>query len=159
MSKVYLGLGSNIGDKINYLDQAVVNLKSHPQIRLVQISSYYETAPVSYLNQDHFINQVVELETTLPPYELLAHCQQIENRLGRKREIKFGPRTIDLDILLYDDLKLNDELLIIPHPRMTIRAFVLIPLAEIAKNIQIEGRTVHELISAINQYEVRKLIR
>ena len=100
MPKVYLSLGSNIGDKFAYLKKAIENLKQHEKIEITKYSSLYETAPVGYLNQDNFINQVIELSTSLLPYELLSVCQMIENKLERKRTIRFGPRTIDIDILL-----------------------------------------------------------
>src|SRR5690554_3167182 len=151
MARVYLSLGSNLGDKVNYLKQAVEHLQKHEKIIITKTSSLYETSPVDYENQDNFINQVIEIETTLSPYELLAYCQEIENNLGRKRIIRFGPRTIDLDILLYNDLQLNEEDLIIPHPRMTNRAFVLIPLFEINKNIFINDVAISDLVERIKE--------
>ena len=105
-----------------------------------QVSSIYETDPVGYVDQDAFLNIVVELETSLTPHELLKKCNEIEAELGRTREIHWGPRTVDLDILLYNEENMKTENLIIPHPRMTERGFVLIPLVEINPDL-IEPRT------------------
>lgn len=157
MPKVYLSLGSNIGDKFAYLKKAIENLKQHEKIEITKYSSLYETAPVGYLNQDNFINQVIELSTSLLPYELLSVCQMIENKLERKRTIRFGPRTIDIDILLYDDLILNDENLTIPHPRMYERAFVLVPLFEINKDLVINNSPISYLVDIVSKKGIKKI--
>ncbi|UNC92960.1 2-amino-4-hydroxy-6-hydroxymethyldihydropteridine diphosphokinase [Candidatus Contubernalis alkaliaceticus] len=133
MAKVYLGLGTNLGHKQENLEKALDILGSHQGFRVLKISSFYETDPVGYEEQDKFLNAVVVGETLLSPYELLDFCHEIENALKRVRSIRWGPRTIDVDILMYDSLEIMDEpLLIIPHPRMVEREFVLEPLAEIA---------------------------
>ena len=129
--QAYLGLGSNLGNKKENLDAALALLQS-PENQVVRASSYYLTKPVGYLDQDDFLNAAVALRTLLSPQELLALAQSIEQRLHRVRTIKNGPRTIDVDILLYDDLVTSGEALTLPHPRMTERLFVLVPLAEIA---------------------------
>ena len=131
MNKSYLSLGSNMGDRVGMLRQAVRLLKEHPAIEVMNISSLYETAPVGFTEQDAFLNMVVQLQTDLTAYELLEICQNIEQTLDRKREIRWGPRTIDLDILLYNQDKFETENLVIPHPRMHERAFVLVPLLEL----------------------------
>ncbi len=131
MNKSYLSLGSNMGDRVGMLRQAVRLLKEHPAIEVMNISSLYETAPVGFTEQDAFLNMVVQLQTDLNAYELLEICQDIEQTLDRKREIRWGPRTIDLDILLYNQDKFETENLVIPHPRMHERAFVLVPLLEL----------------------------
>ncbi len=131
MNKSYLSLGSNMGDRVGMLRQAVRLLKEHPAIEVMNISSLYETAPVGFTEQDVFLNMVVQLQTSLTAYELLEICQDIEQTLDRKREIRWGPRTIDLDILLYNQDKFETENLVIPHPRMHERAFVLVPLLEL----------------------------
>jgi len=128
----FIGLGSNMGDRMAYLEAALREITAQPGIRLVKASSCYESEPVGYLDQDWFINQVVEVETTLGPLELLHVLQGIENRLGRRRLIRWGPRVIDLDLLLFGDLVLRTGELTVPHPRMYERNFVLIPLNEIA---------------------------
>ncbi len=138
MAKAYLGLGTNLGQKQENLEKAVDILKGHSEIQVLKVSSFYETDPVGYENQDKFLNAALVCETYLEPYELLDFIQQIEKELKRVREIRWGPRTIDVDILLYDSLQLlDDPRLIIPHPRMTEREFVLEPLAEITP------KTVH----------------
>jgi len=133
MTKAYLGLGTNLGQKKENLEKALEILNSHGSVQVLKVSSFYETDPVGYENQDIFLNAAVVCETSLGPYELLDFIQEIEKALKRVREIRWGPRTIDVDILLYDSLELLDEpRLIIPHPRMVEREFVLVPLSEIA---------------------------
>ena len=136
MNRAYISLGSNIGDRLHYLQQAVRLLQYVKGIKVCQVSSVYETDPVGYVDQDAFLNIVVELETSLTPHELLKKCNEIEAELGRTREIHWGPRTVDLDILLYNEENVKSENLIIPHPRMTERGFVLIPLVEINANVR-----------------------
>ncbi len=131
MVKVYLSLGSNIGDKLKNLNRAVSLLKTHPDIKYVTLSSFYETAPQGYINQASFINCAVSLETSLPAAGLLIICQDIEIKLKRVRLFRWGPRTIDVDILLYGDESINTKNLTVPHPRMFERAFVLVPLSEL----------------------------
>ncbi len=126
----YIGLGSNVGDSWKLIAQAVTMLAE--TLRVVKVSSLYRTEAVGYEEQEDFINAVAEVETDRAPAELLAACRSIEERLGRQRTIRWGPRTIDLDILLYGDVIVNGPGLTIPHPRMAERKFVLVPLAEIA---------------------------
>lgn len=132
MNKAYIALGTNIEPRYEHITSALQSLTNHRSITIVKQSSIYETAPVGYTDQADFLNMVVEIETSLSSIELLNCCQQIEQLLGRKRVIRFGPRTIDLDILLYNQENSKMDRLIIPHPRMHERAFVLIPLNEIA---------------------------
>lgn len=134
-NQAYIALGSNIEDRYNYLTNAINELNKHEKIKVVNISSVYETDPVGYTEQSPFLNMVVSVSTTLTPQELLAECLRIELVLGRKREIMWGPRTVDLDILLYNQENMETDTLIIPHPRMHERAFVLIPLLEIASHL------------------------
>lgn len=133
----YIALGSNIGNRLYYLREAVKALDSHEQISVIATSSIYETEPVGYINQDKFLNMVIKITTVLSPLALLEVTQKIEQRFGRKREIRWGPRTLDLDILLYNHENIETEQLIIPHPRMTERAFVMIPLLELNHHIHI----------------------
>ncbi len=129
----YVGLGSNLGDRQNYLDRAIQALQDHANIEVTQISSYYETEPIGGPpGQPDFLNAVVELQTDLAPEELLEVLQDIEQDLGRVRRERHGPRTIDLDLLLYGNVVQDRPELTIPHPRMHERGFVLEPLAEIA---------------------------
>jgi len=144
MKKSYLGLGSNMGDKKRYLYDAIQILNHREEITITTLSSLYETAPWGYVDQDIFMNLVVEIETSLSPFELLDVCQFIENELGRVREFKWGPRVIDVDILLYDDQVIQSKRLTVPHPYMTERDFVMIPLAEINPQLVIKDKTAQQ---------------
>ncbi len=132
MNIAYLSIGSNIGDRLHHLTEAVRALRLHDGIIVTSVSSIYETAPVGYTDQADFLNMVVCVETALAARDLLEVCQKIEHGLGRVRDIRWGPRTADLDILLYNNDNIETKNLIVPHPRMFERAFVLIPLLEIA---------------------------
>ena len=136
MNESYLSLGSNIGDRLDMLKQAVRMLTEHPSVQVAAISSLYETEPVGFTEQEPFLNMVVHVRTDLPAIELLDLCQAIEQKLQRKRLIRWGPRTIDLDILLYNQDDMETERLIVPHPRMHERAFVLIPLLEVNPSLK-----------------------
>ncbi len=132
--RAYLSLGSNLGDRVAHLEFGVAGLEKDG-VRCLRASSLYETEPVGYRGQPWFLNQVLMVETLCTPGELLQECLKIERARGRKRSIRNGPRTLDIDILLYDDLVLKEPGLVIPHPRMTERRFVLEPLAEIAPEV------------------------
>ncbi len=151
MNRAYLGLGSNMGDKKRYLYDAIQLLNHHNQIMITTLSSLYETAPWGYVDQDIFMNLVVEIETSLTPLELLDVCQHIENDLGRVREFKWGPRIIDVDVLLYNNEVIESERLIVPHPYMTERDFVMIPLAEICPQLIVKGKAAQTWIKDFNQ--------
>lgn len=146
----YIALGSNLGDRKAQLDLAIELLRQAEGIKVSAVSTFIETAPVGYIDQPDFLNAVVELQTTLSPYTLLSVCNSIEQDLKRKRIVHWGPRTIDLDILLYGDLVLTTEKLTIPHPRMLERRFVMQPLFEIAPNALYPPgkRTIAELYRA-----------
>ncbi|MEG0472109.1 MAG: 2-amino-4-hydroxy-6-hydroxymethyldihydropteridine diphosphokinase [Solibacillus sp.] len=132
MNVAYLSIGTNIGEREKNLQQAVQALMEQSAVQVKRVSSIYETAAVGFTEQGDFLNIAVAVETTLMAQELLDVCQSIENELGRVREMRWGPRIIDLDILLYNHENIETENLIIPHPRMYERAFVLVPLEEIA---------------------------
>jgi len=129
----YIGVGSNVGERKDNCRKAIELLEETG--RVLSISSLYHSEPVGYKEQEDFINAVVSIETDLSATELLDACHVIEGRLGRKRTLRWGPRTIDLDILLYGDQIMNQPHLIIPHPLMATRKFVLAPLAEIAPEV------------------------
>ncbi len=133
MSTAYLCAGSNIGDRVGYLQQANNLLKDTNGITVVDSSSIYETEPIGFKDQQWFANAVLKIETALNPQELLGECMRIEQQLGRKRdpENRFGPRTLDLDILFYEDLIISEESLQIPHPRAHERAYALVPMLEL----------------------------
>jgi 2-amino-4-hydroxy-6-hydroxymethyldihydropteridine diphosphokinase len=150
MSVCLVSLGSNLGNRQENLDAAVARLAAHPQIRLLATSRWRETSPVGGpADQGSFLNGALKLETSLAPQEMLSLLQQIENGLDRQRTERWGPRTIDLDVLLHDDLVVNTPTLVIPHPRMAWRRFVLEPAAEIA------GPMIHPTI----RWSVARLLR
>ncbi|MEJ8548739.1 2-amino-4-hydroxy-6-hydroxymethyldihydropteridine diphosphokinase [Brevibacillus borstelensis] len=127
----YLALGSNMGDRAENLRQAVKKLHGREGISVVRISPVYETEPVGFVDQEAFLNMAVAVETDLTPEKLLESALAVEQELGRVRTIRWGPRTIDIDVLLYGDMALDREHLTIPHPAMTERAFVLVPLRDV----------------------------
>lgn len=160
MNIAYIALGSNITPRDNYLKQAVQSLQQTDHIDVINESHIYETEPVGYMDQGNFLNMVVEIKTSLKPLELLNCCQLIEEHLGRKREIRWGPRTIDLDILLYNQENIITEQLIVPHPRMHERAFVLIPLKDVSPtvNVPILNKTVTAILAETPIDEKRGVI-
>ena len=135
----YVGIGTNLGDRAAHVAQALQALAAEPAIEFVKASSLYETAPVGKTDQPDFLNAVAALRTSLPPRALLDALLHIENRMGRVRNLRWGPRVIDLDLLLYGDAQIQTPGLTIPHPRLRERAFVLIPLAEIAPDLRLPG--------------------
>ncbi|SFJ86713.1 2-amino-4-hydroxy-6-hydroxymethyldihydropteridinediphosphokinase [Paenibacillus sp. UNC496MF] len=130
----YIALGSNVGDRVRLLRDALNLLGGHPGIEVLRVSAVYETEPVGYTDQPAFLNMAAALGTTLGPHELLRAMLGMEKQLGRTRDIRWGPRTIDLDLLLYEETALDDEELTLPHPRMMERAFVLVPLADVLES-------------------------
>jgi 2-amino-4-hydroxy-6-hydroxymethyldihydropteridine diphosphokinase len=132
----YLSLGSNVGNREKYLKEAIKLLNQHHDIDVMKVSSIYETEPVGFTEQGEFLNLVLEINTSLSAETLLHQCLQVEKDLGREREFRWGPRIIDLDILLYNQENIETEKLIVPHPRMHERAFVLVPLAELSQTIK-----------------------
>jgi len=136
----YIGLGSNLGDRAENLRKALHQLNRSPSTAVTRVAPFYRSAPVGFTEQDDFINTVAELETVLPPRELLALLLSIEEDLGRVRTVRWGPRTVDLDLLLYGDEQIDEPDLIVPHPRLHERAFVLVPLADLAPGLLLPGR-------------------
>lgn len=161
MNTVYIGLGSNIEPRKQYLEDAIKKLRENVQIKVEKTSSIYETAPVGYTDQDPFLNMVIEIKTSLTNLELLEACQQIEQQLGREKTFKNGPRTIDLDILFYNREFRDLENLQLPHPRLHKRAFVLVPLCEIAPNIIMPntGRKVDELLDELPDKDKKSVVK
>ncbi|NOX97791.1 MAG: 2-amino-4-hydroxy-6-hydroxymethyldihydropteridine diphosphokinase [Nitrospirae bacterium] len=151
MPKVFLGLGSNLGDRKRNIQEAVRLLEEREVVKVVKVSSLCETEPEGVKDQPFFLNGVLEMETELSPRDVLDTLKAIERRLGRKKGRKWGPRIIDLDILLYGDLVIKEEGLEIPHPLLPERAFVLTPLVEIAPE------TVHPGLSKTISYLQKKL--
>ena len=150
MKRIYLSLGSNIGDRAENLRLAVKRL-GESDVRVLHCSRIYETEPVDYVNQAWFLNQVVEAETVLFPMQLLSRTGRIERELGRKRTlVKKGPRTIDIDILFYATAVIETARLAIPHPRIAQRRFVLAPLAELAPELRhpVTHRSVRQMLES-----------
>lgn len=138
-ARAFIGLGSNEADPVGQLQQAILGLGELPESRVVARSSLYRSAPVGFLDQPDFVNAVVELETRLPPKTLLDALLDCEHRQGRVRRFQNAPRTLDLDLLMYGDVVCDIPGLTLPHPRMTERAFVLVPLVEICPECVIPG--------------------
>ena len=158
MKTVYIGLGSNLGDRVENLRGARERLELSG-VRIRRASAIYETEPRERLDQQWFLNQVIEAETTLFPRQLLARLLRIEREMGRVRMMPNGPRTIDLDILLFGNAVVHAAGLEIPHPRMEERRFVLEPLAELAADLRVPRgrRTVRELLAEVMNQAVRRL--
>jgi 2-amino-4-hydroxy-6-hydroxymethyldihydropteridine diphosphokinase len=154
----YIGLGANLGDREAGINRALVELVRSGACGLEKVSSLYETEPVGIREQPDFLNAVAEIETELAPVELLAVLREVERKIGRKETVKWGPRLIDLDILLYGDTSHAEDNLKIPHPEMHKRAFVLTPLAEIAPQAQhpISGLTALQMSERAGCNGVRK---
>lgn len=151
MSTAYLGLGGNVGDRLRSLTDAVWSLNTEPGLCVEKASSVYETKPVGVIDQPDFLNLVVQVRTELSARDLLARCLQIETTLGRVRTLRWGPRTIDIDLLWYDGQTVDEPDLVLPHPRMASRAFVLAPLAEIAPMLLLGGVRCDLLASRLDQ--------
>lgn len=154
----YLALGANIGDTRENMRKAVKLLDEHEGIRVIKASSLYLTRPVGLSDQPDFLNAVIAVETTLSPRKLLEACLDIEKRMGRRRTIRWGPRVIDIDILLYNGVTLDEDDLKIPHPVMLERAFVLAPLAEIAPDVEVApGLAARDAASRVGSEGIRRL--
>ncbi len=157
LTLIFLGLGANLGDRARNLLEAQAALP--PQVQVLRASRIYETAPWGYVDQPRYLNQVLEAHTNLAPLALLAHLKDIESSMGRTPSFRFGPRLIDIDILFYGDQVIDLPELTIPHPRLPERAFMLVPLAELAPDLRHPqlGLTVRQLADRVDAAGVEAL--
>jgi len=158
LTPAYIAIGANLGKPVQQVMAGVEALAMLPDTRLAAVSSLYRSAPVGYAEQPDFVNAVVKIETALPPRALLDALLGIEQSFGRVREVKNGPRTLDLDIVLYGDAKVDEPGLVIPHPRMHERAFVVVPLAEIAPDQPVPGGgRMADLVARVDAASLEKI--
>lgn len=160
VSNIFLGIGSNKGSKESLISQALERIGADAEIELVKSSSIYETKPYGVKNQDNFLNLVIEIKSNYQPGELFKRLKKLEKELGRKVSKRWGPREIDIDILFYDDVLLDDDNLTIPHKDLINRDFVLVPMNEIAPNFihPVLGKKISELLSdVVEKTIIRKI--
>jgi 2-amino-4-hydroxy-6-hydroxymethyldihydropteridine diphosphokinase len=152
-----IALGSNIGDRVANIEEAIARLTADEAVKLLARSRLYRTSPWGVTDQDWFVNACIRIRTALSPRALLLHCQSVENAMGRVRTKRWGPRIIDVDILTYADLTVNEPDLRIPHPLIAERAFVLVPLKDVAPEIRIDGASLDTLLSRLDAADVQPL--
>ncbi|WP_029075437.1 2-amino-4-hydroxy-6-hydroxymethyldihydropteridine diphosphokinase [Kaistia adipata] len=157
MTEAFLGLGSNLGDRAATLRAAITALDAAPGVRVTRTSSLYETPPWGPVPQGPYLNACIGVETILSPRALLELGLAIERDHGRERAIRWGPRTLDIDLLLYGSDHVDEDGLIVPHPRMAERAFVLVPLSEIAPELEIGGRPIPQLLEGLDASEIVRI--
>lgn len=152
--KIFLALGSNLGDRLANLQNTIRALP--PEVQVTAQSPVYETPPWGYQDQPVFLNQVAAAQTALLPEELLRYLKDLEAELGRKPTFHYGPRQIDIDILFYDDLVYHSGDLVIPHPRLSERAFVLVPLADLAPQLRhpVSGESIQEMLARVDSSQI-----
>ena len=155
MPRAWVGIGSNMGDRLEYVRRALGAMAALPDTELMAVSSLYDTVPVGATGQPRFLNAVAELSTGVRPAELLRQLLAIEALHGRVRDVVWGPRTLDLDLLVYDDVEMETPELTLPHPRARGRAFVLVPLAEVAPDLRFPGEraTVSEMMTSLDDVD------
>lgn len=154
MNNVYLSLGTNMGDKLYNLRAAIDMLDENKDIKVTKESKVYETKAWGYTEQDNFLNICIKVETTLVSKEFLRVCHDVEESLHRERVIRWGPRTIDLDILFFNDLISDDEELTLPHPRIKERAFVMLPLMDLEEKILLDGKEIKYYLDLLPKEEL-----
>jgi 2-amino-4-hydroxy-6-hydroxymethyldihydropteridine diphosphokinase len=155
---VFLGLGSNISDRKKNIETALDFIKQNNKINIVKSSSVYESPPWGYKNQENFYNQVIKIETNLEPYELLVFVKSIEKTMGRQTDIKWGPRNIDIDILIFSDIIIKGDFLNIPHRYLLNRCFWLVGLSELDDKLSILGKSVQVLLEREQDRDLIKIV-
>lgn len=159
MTISYLSIGSNIGDREDYLKKAIEMISRISKTRLIKSSSFYQTPAWGLTEQQDFLNACLEISTELSPYDLLKNLQRIEMDLHRERLVRWGPRTIDIDILTFGDIICEDVNLVIPHPLISKRAFVLVPLLELNPDLIIGNKSIKEMIEVIDVSDIKEYKR
>ncbi len=154
MGEAAIALGSNVGDAVDNLDRAIAAIAATPDIRVDAVSPFYRTAPWGVTDQDWFVNACVAVDTVLSPRGLLQRCLEIETEMGRIRDRRWGPRLIDLDLLYFGDLVIDEPDLKVPHLRLFERAFVLVPLADIRPDRTIQGRRIADALAEIDRSDI-----
>lgn len=149
----YIGIGANLGNREDNINKAIDYIRASDRFQIINVSSLYETMPWGNTNQPAFLNGAITVRTSAPPLELLHFCQSVENDLGRVRHEHWGPRTIDLDLLYIDGIEINTSELMLPHPYMLERSFVLVPLMEIAPDLMVKGISISEHLSRLNDWK------
>lgn len=158
MAHVYIALGANLADPLSTLKQAVQTLQQHPELHHFKVSSFYRSKPMGPQDQPDYVNAVAEFHTALAPLTLLDELQAIEQQYGRQRLRHWGPRTLDLDLLLYDHQQIQEPRLTVPHPGIAERDFVVVPLAELAPQLQLpDGRSVSTLLTTMIDHDLIKI--
>ena len=157
VSRAYLGLGSNLGDKIANISAALDRLDAAPGITIAHCSGLYRTPPWGDVDQGWFLNAAAAVETSLAPHDLLEVCLEIERGMGRVRERRWGPRLIDMDLLVYDGAFLKDDRLTLPHPHLLARAFVLVPLLEVAPDLNVGGIRIAEALTRLDVTGIKRV--
>jgi len=155
----YLGMGGNIGDVMDSMSGALQKFDRRADTSVKTVSPVYRTPPWGITDQDWFVNACACLETTLQPFELLEECLKIEREYGREREVRWGPRTLDLDLLLYGETTLADDRLTLPHPRMNERAFVIKPLTDLAPQLVVQGKPIGDWLKMLDTAEIQLHVR
>jgi 2-amino-4-hydroxy-6-hydroxymethyldihydropteridine diphosphokinase len=155
---VFLGLGSNISDRKKNIETALDFINQNNRIKIVKLSSIYESPPWGYKNQENFYNQVIQIETNLEPYELLVFVKSTEKTMGRQTDIKWGPRNIDIDILIFSDIMIKGDFLNIPHRYLVNRCFWLVGLHELDSKLNILGKSVQVLLEREQDRDLIKIV-
>jgi 2-amino-4-hydroxy-6-hydroxymethyldihydropteridine diphosphokinase len=156
MTPAFIALGANLGDPVAQLREAAQRLRETAGLHSVQLSPIYFSAPVGVVDQPRFANAAVRLETSFTAHELLAVCHSVERAMGRVRTVRWGPRTIDLDLIFFGTLRLSDETLTLPHPRWSERAFVVQPIHDLAPGLIVDGVALSETLARLDRSDLQR---